>query len=168
MIARAYRLGRTGRNVAKQGRSLEPVVCEVPVRCAADDAFEVFTEATGAWWPPGFSAAGDDLAGVVVEGRVGGRVYEVAGNGSRHDWGTVTAWEPGRRLELAWTLGVRTPSDPPTRVAVDFADAGPDAGRVRLAHAGWQPGQESDRERFAADGGWSVVLDAYRTYADIA
>jgi hypothetical protein len=168
MIARAYRLRRTGRNVAKQGRSREPVVCEVPVRCAAGDAYAVFTEATGAWWPPGFSAAGDDLAGVVVEGWVGGRVYEVAGDGTRYEWATVTAWEPDRRLELAWTLGVRTPADPPTRVEVGFADAGTDAARVRLSHGGWQPGQEADRERFAADGGWSVVLDAYRTYADIA
>lgn len=154
--------------MAKRGRSLEPVVCEVPVRCAADDAFAVFTDATGAWWPPGFSSAGDDLAGVVVEDRVGGRVYEVAGDGTRHDWGTVTAWEPDARIELAWTLGVRTPADPPTRVEVRFAPVGPDAARVRLAHDGWQPGQEDDRARFADDGGWSVVLDAFRTYADVA
>jgi hypothetical protein len=122
-------------------RSLEPVVRDIPVKCDNDGAFQVFTDAIGAWWPPGFWAYGDDLAGVVVEGRVGGRVYEYANDGGEYDWGTVTAGEPGRRLE---------------------------ACRLRLEHRGWQPGQERDRERFADDGGWAVVLDAYRTYAEIA
>jgi uncharacterized protein YndB with AHSA1/START domain len=154
--------------MADRERSLEPVVRDIPVKCDTEGAFEVFTDAIGAWWPPGFSASGDDLAGVVVEGRVGGRVYEYAHSGGEYDWGTVTAWEPGRRLVLAWTLGVRTAAASPTQVEVRIVTDRPEACRLRLEHRGWQPGQEEDRKRFADDGGWAVVLDAYRTYAEIA
>jgi uncharacterized protein YndB with AHSA1/START domain len=140
-----------------------PVVRTLPLRCPRPHAFAVFTARIGEWWPAGFTASGDNLANVVIEGRPGGRVYEADRGGSQDDWGSVTAWEPDRRIVLTWTLGQR--AGPPTVVDVLFAGDG-DRCDVRLEHGGWTADQAADRARFDDAGGWNVVLDAYRAHAE--
>jgi uncharacterized protein YndB with AHSA1/START domain len=142
----------------------DPVVRKVSLRCPPESAFSLYTERIGQWWPRAFTASGDNLADVVIEGRVGGRVYESDAAGGAYDWGIVTAWEPGRRVVQSWTLGMRTGG--PTEVEVRFSAEGDGGASVFLEHRGWGADQAGDRARFADDGGWTVVLDAYRRYAE--
>jgi len=97
---------------------------------------------------------------LVLEGRVGGRLYERWHDGGEVDWGRVLAWEPPARLVLSWspTLERR----PPTEVEVRFLAVEPDHTRVELEHRGWERlGDLAAQARSSYEGGWPGVLDAF-------
>lgn len=56
------------------------------------------------WWPRGHTASGDADAGVVLEPRAGGRIYERTSDGREVDWGEITLWDPPRRLGYRWHI----------------------------------------------------------------
>jgi hypothetical protein len=143
--------------------SLEPVVRTLPLPCSSATAFEAFTDEIGQWWDARFSASRDELAGVVMEARVGGRLYEVNADGNEYDWGTVTDREPDRRITFEWTLGLATGTT--SALDVDFVGDG-DVTEMRLEHGGWDEGQERDRAKFDDAGGWNTLLEAYRRYIE--
>ncbi len=69
-----------------ESTTVAPIVRELTVRCAPERAWETFTERMHVWWPlEEHSIAGSEGLGapgrVVVEPRVGGRVYEVRADG---------------------------------------------------------------------------------------
>jgi hypothetical protein len=129
----------------------------VEVRLAPEEAFALFTERASTWWPfATHSVAGDAAESAVFEPPVGGRVYERARDGSEHDWGEITVWDPPRRFALAWTLD---PACAGTEVEVRFA-AVAGGTRVELEHHGWENASREVVEGYA--GGWEHVL---RTFA---
>jgi hypothetical protein len=66
-----------------------PLTMSFDVACSPDHAFEVWTAGIGTWWPPAHTVTGQaDL--VVLQGGVGGRIYERTADGVEHDWGEVT------------------------------------------------------------------------------
>jgi hypothetical protein len=69
----------------------------VTVNSSADHAFKVFTEGFDAWWPRGHKIGEADLKQVVMEGKEGGRGYEIDVDGNECDWGIVLVWEPPGR-----------------------------------------------------------------------
>ena len=94
-----------------------PASVDFAVACGPDTAFRLWTEALGTWWPADHTVSGDP-ATVVMEGHVGGRVFERARDGTEHDWGRVTLWEPPSRLGYTWHLGSHP--DDATDVEVGF------------------------------------------------
>jgi Activator of Hsp90 ATPase homolog 1-like protein len=128
---------------------------EVPL--PRERAFLLFTERTSTWWPfATHSVAGEAAEMAIIEPRVGGRVYERARDGSEHDWGELTVWEPPERFALSWTLD---PSCAGTVVEVRFTPVG-SGTRVELEHRGWRDASSQLVEGYA--GGWEHVL---RTFA---
>ena len=130
------------------------------VECTPERAFSTFTERIGEWWPLAtHSVFGEDAETAVLEGREGGRLYERSRGGEESVWGTVTAWEPPRRLVLTWHpgRGEETAQD----LEVRFEPAG-DAIRVELVHTGWErlPGGGAE-EAANYHPGWDVVLGRY-------
>jgi Activator of Hsp90 ATPase homolog 1-like protein len=125
-------------------------------------AFEVWTGHVGRWWPlaqHSISKAG--ATGCFFEPRVGGRLYETTRSGDEHLWGTVTVWEPPRRLAHSWHPQVDRSER--TMVLVMFTPIGPNRTRLTLTHTGWQPGQEERRAGYHA--GWDGLLeDGYVAY----
>ncbi len=108
----------------------------VALRVKADPmrAFEVFTAEIGAWWrynpmfrftprEPGVMAFED---GRLIETRASGKVFEV---------GTVSVWDPGRRLVFGWRQAAFTPEQH-TEVEVTFVAVGEET-RVSVTHTGW-------------------------------
>ncbi len=121
----------------------------VLVDFAPAEAFELFTNRIGSWWPVGtHSYGGDAVTEVVLEPGAGGRLYEVTAAGEQ-DWGRVLEWEPPNRLVLDWQIGEARG----TEVEVRFTPEGPGA-RVELEHQGFDPADP--RERY--ESGWDVVL----------
>ena len=132
------------------------------LRCDAGHAFAAYTERIGEWWDPRYTANAETLETVRIEPRVGGRVYAIHADLGEHDWGEVTAWEPGRRLVHTFALA----QDPrqPSEVAVVFAPIEAGAGcSVRLAHGGWTESNADVRQKF---GDWPVLLDRFAALAD--
>ena len=113
------------------------------------EAFELFTEKIASWWPVRtHSYGGDGVTNVILEPRVGGRLYEITDAGEQ-EWGSVLAWDPPNGLLLDWQIGEARG----TEVEVRFSPEGP-GSRVELEHRGFSSGDP--RERYA--GGWDVVL----------
>ena len=92
--------------MAAADSALAPIVMKVALPCPPERAFDYFTRDIGGWWPLGrYSCAGDDAVDVAFETRKGGALTERARDGTLHRWGTVTAWEPGRRVAFTWHPG---------------------------------------------------------------
>jgi len=138
----------------------------VTVNAPADKAFRVFTEGFDGWWPRTHKIGEADLRQAVLEGREGGRWYEIDADGSECEWGRVLAWDPPRRLVLAWQIDATWHFDPDlvTEVEVRFVADGPNRTRVELEHRDldrFGDAQAEIRSSFDSPGGWPGLLAAF-------
>jgi uncharacterized protein YndB with AHSA1/START domain len=125
--------------------------------------FRAFCEEIGKWWPikKGFSFGGNLTTDLLIEGRVGGRFYELRSDGSEFEIGRVDAYEPPKRVAFTW----RAPKwEAPTRVEVRFTPDGA-ATRVELEHSGWEQGETMAAEGKGYSGGWEMILGEFQSYA---
>ena len=150
--------------------TIEPVRAAIEVRRGIEEAFRVFTAEIAAWWPVGgHSVEPDRVEAVVLEGRVGGRLYERWVDGGESDWGRVLAWEPPARLVLSWSPNPERSAT--TEVEVRFTALEADHTRVELEHRGWERLSAAQlRSATAAAGGyargWELVLAAFATHLE--
>ena len=138
-----------------------PIVLYLWVACSPDQAFAVFTERLGEWWPSDAYSPGP-LRGIRVEPRVGGEVAMLLEAGDAYPLGEVLVWEPGHHYAQSFTLA----QDPayPSRLDVTF-EVGKHLGgtRVRFAHGGWTPANVEGRARFSE---WDLLLGQYAALAN--
>lgn len=132
----------------------------ITVACSVEEAFRVFTEEIASWWPLATKSVGQEEAvTLVVEPRLGGRVYERVRSGEEHEWGAILVWEPPHRLAFTWHPG-RAP-ETSQEVAVTFSGVGEET-RLDLVHRGWErlvaPGAEIPAHYLS---GWEEVLARY-------
>lgn len=139
---------------------IEPIELAFTVPCEPDHAFEVWTERTTLWWPPSHSVSQDPDLAIVIEPKVGGRIFERTSDGAEHDWGEVLAWEPPSRFAYLWHL--RQDRADASEVEISFAPA--EAGaEVRIVHRGWERlGAKGSEMRERNERGWSGLVPAYR------
>lgn len=138
---------------------IEVVRKSVIVDCAVEEAFRVFTADATSWWPVETHSIHQAVSEIVFEPHEGGELYEVSQSGEKGHWATVLAWEPPRRLVLAWNILQREAE--PTEVEIRFLPAG-DGTRVELEHRGWERLAENGAEkRGNYDSGWDTVLAEY-------
>ncbi|HVF63639.1 MAG TPA: SRPBCC domain-containing protein [Casimicrobiaceae bacterium] len=132
------------------------IVVDVVVPCPPDRAFHYFTRDIGRWWPLKSHSLGMEHAvDVRFETGEGGRLFEVARDGRERSWGTVTTWEPGRRVAFTWHLD--RDASTAQHVDVTFAQAS-DGTRVTLTHGGWHRREDGASARESYVGGWQFVL----------
>jgi len=81
-----------------------PVRKNLLVHASPEDAFDVFTEDVDSWWPRTHHIGKVPMQRVIIEPKAGGRCYTVQVDGTECDWGRVLAWDPPRRLVLAWQI----------------------------------------------------------------
>jgi uncharacterized protein YndB with AHSA1/START domain len=165
----ARRYYRTGREEATErgetvGERLEPLRKTIEVEVSAVDAFRIWTEELGDWWPLATHSVGrGDAVSCTLEGRAGGWIYETTRPGDQHVWGTITQWDPPRRLAHSWHPGGHAADA--TTVELTFRAVGGNRTRLDLVHGGW-PASAADR-RAEDDKGWDFVLgDCYRAWAN--
>ena len=138
-----------------------PIRLAFDVACSSEHAFTVWTEAIGTWWPPDHTVTGQPDLQVVLQGAVGGRIFERTADGAEHDWGVVTVWRPPSQLAYRWHLR-RDPADA-TEVEIRFVDLGPAATRVEIEHRGWdRPAPDREEWRQRNVDGWDTLLPHYR------
>jgi uncharacterized protein YndB with AHSA1/START domain len=143
--------------------TVAPVRKQIVVEVPAMRAFDVFTAGIASWWPPSHHIGAAEYAEAVVEGRVGGRLYERGVDGSECTWGHVQVWEPPARFVFTWEISADWASDPSigSEVDVRFVAESPTRTRVELEHRGLEHfgdrGEEM-RTTFDSDGGWNGLL----------
>ena len=131
----------------------------IRVERSPEISFKAFCEEIGHWWPKGPSFGGKDLANMVIEGRVGGRFYELYVDGTEYDIGRVTAYQPPTLVAFTW----RAPSwEVATQVEVRFIAEGTGT-RVELEHSGWEQEAKLRDARNSYDGGWGRILGHYQS-----
>jgi hypothetical protein len=142
----------------------QPLRLAFTVRCPQPHAFTAWAEGCSSWWPGGHSVSGDPAA-VVLEPRVGGRIFERTRTGEEVDWGEVTGWEPPRRLAYLWHL--RRDRDDATDVEITFVDRGDGTTRVEIEHTGWERlGAEAETWRQRNERGWTTLIPHYTEVAE--
>jgi uncharacterized protein YndB with AHSA1/START domain len=147
--------------------AIDPVVKKVRVHLGIEDAFRLFTQGMGQWWPLDTHSIAADThdgrikaEGLVFEGHTGGRIYERMSDGSEGLWGHVLLWEPPNRVVFSWNPSLI--DRPHTEVEVRFFPAG-DATDVELEHRGWERlGADGPGKRGAYDSGWPALLELFR------
>ncbi len=132
----------------------------VTVSVPVERAFEVFTAEIGTWWPLRTHAVDTERSEtVVMEGRVGGRLFERTAAGKEHAWGAIVAWEPPSRVTYSWHPG--RGEETAQEVEVTFMPEG-DGTRVRIRHYGWENlGDGLDEAVASYDKGWDLVIADY-------
>lgn len=138
----------------------EPLHLSFDVDTSVAHAFTVWTTRIGTWWPADHTVTGEPGLSVVLEGRVGGRIFERTRTGAEHEWGEITVWEPPHRLAYLWHL--RRDRADATEVEIRFVEAG-NGTRVEIEHRGWERlGAQGPGWREANKGGWASLLPHYR------
>jgi uncharacterized protein YndB with AHSA1/START domain len=138
----------------------EPLELEFTVECSPEHAFSTWTERIDQWWPKGHSVSSDPDLAVVIEPRLGGRIFERTPSGDEHDWGEVTTWEPPRAFGYLWHIA-QDRSDA-TDVEIRFEPAG-ERTRVTIQHAGWERlGARAEHLRGRNRKGWAGVIPLYQ------
>jgi hypothetical protein len=138
---------------------IEALELEFEVECSPEHAFEVWTARISQWWPRGHSVSADPELAVVIEPRLGGRIYERTSTGVEHDWGEVTTWEPPHVFGYLWHIA-RDRSDA-SEVEVRFnGEAG--HTKVSIVHDGWERlGALGPELRSKNRNGWVGVIPRY-------
>jgi uncharacterized protein YndB with AHSA1/START domain len=139
------------------------IVVEAPI----DQAFTVFTEGIGSWFPSDYNLLPVPIAERVFEPRVGGHVYDRGADGSECHWGRVLEYERPTRVVISWDISpqwqVETDKARTSEIEVRFAE-GADRTRVELTHRhldrhgeGWEQMHES----VSGEGGWPGSLQKF-------
>jgi uncharacterized protein YndB with AHSA1/START domain len=137
----------------QQATENAPIHKSVRVRRKLEEAFALFTEGIDTWWPLATHSIFEERAqSVVLEGNVGGRLYERSVDGEEGLWGTVLVWEPPRRIVYSWHPG--RGEETAQEVEILFTAEG-DGTHVEVEHRGWERAPE---RRTGYDAGWEIVL----------
>lgn len=137
---------------------LPPVRRQVVVTATAARAFAAWTEELASWWPfATHSVCGQGATAAFVDGRL----VETGLDGAAHVWGTVTVWEPGRRLAMTWHPGQS--ADGATDLDVQFDELDDGHTLVTVTHSGWERRPDAGDAREDYRTGWIGVLDRYGT-----
>ena len=147
------------------------IVKTVEVKASPERAFDIFASRMGDWWHKEHSIAeGTTQKDVIIEPRAGGRWFELGADGSEHPWGHVIAYDPPRRLLLAWQLNRDFAFDPDlvTEVEVRFEPTS-EGTRVHFEHRLLERMGDGAVQLFEEmDGGWGMLLDLYAAQANAA
>jgi hypothetical protein len=147
--------------------NLPPVVKSLVVMRNIADAFRLYTEEFGAWWPKATHSQGQGkVAAVLMEPKIGGRVFERWQDGTEKLWGTILVWERPHRLVHTWH--VSTDPEHASEVELRFEALTATRTRVTLEHRQWErmAGERAKEIRGNYDNGWNAVfIERYGNYA---
>lgn len=137
------------------------VVRSIDVPVSQADAFALWVDHFGTWWPLATHSFGQAQAvDVVLDGRPGGAITERWHDGTSRTWGVIAQWDPPNRIRHSWYLGF-TP-DQATDVEVRFESIDANRTRVTVTQTGFERlGAAGPQRRDGNEKGWATVLDHY-------
>jgi uncharacterized protein YndB with AHSA1/START domain len=139
------------------------VQTSITVEAPIEHAFSVFTEGIATWWDPSHHLLEGELAEMVFEPRVGGRIIDRGVDGSESRWARVLAYEPPHRVVFSWDITldwqIETDHEKTSEVEVTFTAEGPGRTAVVLEHRNLDrhgEGWESMRDAVGSENGWNL------------
>jgi uncharacterized protein YndB with AHSA1/START domain len=139
------------------------IVVEVPI----EHAFAVFTQ-SASWKPPEHNLLEVEIAESIFEAHKAGYVYDRGVDGSECRWARVLAFEPPRRVVLAWLITpqwrLESDASRASEVEVRFIAESSERTRVELEHRHLErhgEGWEALRDSVGAPGGWPLYLERF-------
>jgi uncharacterized protein YndB with AHSA1/START domain len=154
-----------------QVATIEPIVRSVTVQATPAVCFHTFVDRWADWWPREHHIGQDrEITELHLEGRVGGRAYDVDTNGMECQWGTVLAYEPPARLVIAWHIQpdfttIDRDVNRSSEVEVTFSAVDDEHTQVRLVHG--QLGRHGEGAGSMHDsvgndhGGWGFLVHRF-------
>ena len=149
-----------------------PVRTQIVVEAPVQRAFDVFTQDMASWWPADHHILEGELAEMVFEPRVGGRIYDRNMHGGECMWARVLAYEPPQRLVFSWDITpqwqIETDPDRTSEVEVRFVAETASRTRVELEHRALErhgEGWEGTHGAVSSEGGWPKTLAAFAAHA---
>jgi hypothetical protein len=147
----------------------------ISVNLPLERAFALFTDGMASWWPEAHHIGGVVPQAMVIEHRVGGRIFDRNADGSEHDWARVIAFEPPSRFAFGWHLDGNWAFDPDpehaSTVDVRFVAESATRTRVDLEHRDFDRHGEAAtaiRQAVASPEGWILGLTAFERAANAA
>ncbi len=160
-------------NMVEKVAASNAVSKTLTVECGLEQAFAVFADRMGSWWPATHHIGSTPFRDIVIEHRTGGRWYEINERDEQCQWGNVLAWEPPHRVVVSWHLGPDWNYDPDlaraSEVEVAFFPETAESTRVELTHRCLdRHGVNYGKLRDGVDGpgGWATVLAGYKRLAE--
>jgi uncharacterized protein YndB with AHSA1/START domain len=146
------------------------IVVDAPV----ERAFHVFTQEMASWWPPEHHLLDAPLADMVIEPRVGGRIYDRGTDGSECQWARVLAYEPPTLFVFSWDINlqwqIEADLERTSEVEIRFTSEGDARTRVDLEHRNLDrhgDGWEKMRDAVGSPDGWGVGLERFANAAAV-
>jgi Activator of Hsp90 ATPase homolog 1-like protein len=144
---------------------IEPLEISFDVECSVEHAFDTWTSRIEAWWPKEHTVSAERDVSVILEPRRGGRLYERTADGSEHEWGEITTWEPPTKFGYLWHI--RRDRSDATDVEISFSALDASKTRVDIMHTGWDRlGDDGQRWRDRNTTGWNGVIPDYLREAE--
>ena len=134
---------------------------QILIEAPQAEAFRLFTEGIGEWWPLHTHSVHEDRAvRAVFEPRLGGRIYEISDGGQEAEWGRVLALDPPRGFTTSWKPNPSAAAA--TEFTVRFDALAEQRTSIELVHGGWEAlGEAAAEARGNYDEGWDEVLAAF-------
>ncbi|MES2905876.1 MAG: hypothetical protein V4691_02425 [Pseudomonadota bacterium] len=132
------------------------------------EAFHLFVNCIGEWWPLDTHSLADKQKGeratnIVIEPHAGSPFYEVLADGQHKKWGDVLRYKQGEDLLLSWRLC--GPVAQETEVEVIFSTAGAQT-KIDLFHRHFKRfGEKAAEKQDCYDKGWDGVLAKFISFS---
>lgn len=153
-----------------QSTTVAPVRKSIVVNASVEHAFRVFTEDFDGWWPRSHHIGKSPMKRAIIEQRTGGRCFSEQEDGTDCDWGQVLAWDPPRRLVIAWQITPQWVYEPDlaksSEVEIRFTPQGTGT-RVDLEHRHFErhgEGGAAMRTGVDSPNGWGDLLSQFAAY----
>ena len=112
------------------------------------------------WWPKTKTISGERDAAVVIEPRLGGRIFERTRSGEEFVWGRITGWQRPHAFTYRWHIG--SPPAQATEVEVRFTGQDNSTTLVEIEHRGFERlGAEGETRREANRVGWETFIPRF-------
>lgn len=128
---------------------------DLMIRAGREHVWKTLIEEIAAWWPKDFYCLGQP-ARMLLEPRLGGRLYEDIGNGAGLLWATVLLYDPPNRIVFAGHLLPPWGGPATTLWRVSLESAG-NTTRLRLSDHVY--GRVSEPLRTNLEMGWRLLFE---------
>lgn len=152
---------------SREDAAPSPVEVAIEVPLPIGDAFGLFADELGSWWPLPYTHSLDRFVDAEIDPRPGERWFERDRDGTQKSWGLVRVFEAPRRLVLDWAVGPRRAPEPDERastVEIRFEALRDASTLVRVRHARFERHGEDGaklRDGMASRSGWPLILACY-------